>query len=64
MEIYQQRVITELRELTTKYEALKYFIQTGSIDDLPDAEQARLIRQLDIMKLYMQVLDERINGFK
>ena len=63
---YQDRVLEERSNLYEKLVALEKFINadSGIFADLRFDEQRRLIRQSLIMKLYMDVLDERVYNFK
>ena len=63
---YQDRVLEERSNLYEKLVALEKFINadSGIFADLRFDEQRRLIRQSLIMKLYMDVLDERVHNFK
>jgi len=63
MEAYQQRVVDEKAELSDKLDKLESFHDGATFATLPPAEQSRLTRQLLIMKLYEQVLAERISAF-
>lgn len=62
---YQQRVIDERNNLAEKVEKLKVFLGSPPprSTTVPLQEQVRMFRQLDYMKLYLQVLDERIAAF-
>jgi hypothetical protein len=61
---HQERVLSERAELLGKVEKLGKFITFGPIyKTLPEDEQSRLSRQLDVMKLYLCILDERISAF-
>ena len=59
---WQQRVIEELKDLHVKVEKLGRFI-LESFDQLPVSEQERISRQYLIMRLYEQVLRERVEAF-
>jgi hypothetical protein len=63
MQPHQQRVVDEKAELSGKLYKLETFHDTAIFASLPPAEQTRLTRQLYIMKLYEQVLSERIAAF-
>lgn len=64
MESDQERVISEKMELEDKVQALQAFIQTNSkFRELPDDEQHRRIRQLQVMSEYLAILKERIAKF-
>jgi len=60
---YQQRVVEEKTELSAKLDKLETFHDSATYACLPPDEQSRLTRQLYIMKLYEQVLSERIADF-
>ena len=63
MKEFQQRVIDEKTELDSKISRLKPFLSRDVFQTLPDAEQARLVRQLSLMAGYSEVLGERIAAF-
>jgi hypothetical protein len=63
MQPHQQRVVDEKAELSEKLNKLEAFESGAIFAGLPPAEQTRLTRQLFIMKLYEQVLSERISAF-
>ena len=63
MQPHQQRVVEEKAELSDKLDKLETFHDGSIYAGLPPAEQSRLTRQLCIMKLYEQVLSERISAF-
>ncbi len=63
MQPHQERVVAEKAELSDKLEKLETFEGGAVYASLPPAEQSRLTRQLLIMKLYEQVLAERISAF-
>jgi hypothetical protein len=63
MQPHQQRVVDEKAELSEKLDKLEAFEGGAIYSGLPPAEQSRLTRQLFIMKLYEQVLAERISEF-
>jgi hypothetical protein len=61
---YQQRVVDEQRELSTRYEKLKTFIEASiEFEKLPDVERRRLCRQAEAMERYRDILLERIIDF-
>lgn len=60
---HQQRVVDEKLALSEKLDKLETFEGGAVYASLPAAEQMRLTRQLLIMKLYEQVLAERIANF-
>jgi hypothetical protein len=61
---FQLRVIDERAGLCEKIDRLGPFIGSDIYDTLPDEEQKRLQRQLEIMHQYEEVLQERIQAFK
>jgi hypothetical protein len=63
MQPHQQRVVDEKAELSEKLDKLETFQDGAIFASLPSSEQTRLTRQLFIMKLYEQVLEERIAAF-
>ena len=63
MKPYQERVVVEKAELDTKRDNLIAFIGGAQYRALDRAEQVRLCRQLDAMKLYSGILLERIAAF-
>lgn len=63
MQPHQERVVAEKEELSDKLDKLETFEGGAVYSSLPPAEQSRLSRQLLIMKLYEQVLSERISAF-
>lgn len=64
MESYEQRVIDELSELRGKYERLDYSLHSSNINKMDKAELRRLDRQHLIMRMYIGVLEERVEQFK
>lgn len=66
MQPHQQRVVEEKTELDEKIMKLGEFVMQrfGVFDKLHIAERIRLMRQLSIMQLYSQVLEERIAAFE
>lgn len=60
---HQQRVIAEKTDLDAKIVKLTAFLTGEIYPTLPQAEQARLTRQLNHMRDYSLVLNERIAGF-
>ena len=63
MEAFQTRVVEEKASLDEKIEKLDAFIGTERFCALPEAEQARMVRQLAVMREYSGVLGERIAAF-
>jgi hypothetical protein len=64
LEAHQQRVVDELSELNNKTIALNNFRYSYEFIKVDSEEQDRLIKQLDIMNHYRELLNERINNFK
>ena len=64
MQDFQQRIVDEKEALSEKLDKLESFEGGPIYSKLPPAEQTRLTRQLLIMKLYEQVLSERIANFQ
>lgn len=54
------RVLQEFHELNIRVGKLKGFVHGDKIKELDQIEQHLLRQQLDIMKAYSAVLDERI----
>ena len=63
MEAYQERVVEEKAALAEKLEKLMEFQKAPPFYRLPPAEQRRLVRQTQIMQMYIDVLNERIEAF-
>ena len=63
MEPYQQRVVDEKTALDEKIEKLESFIETKVFYNLVGDEKYMLTRQLDIMKVYSEILEDRISAF-
>jgi len=63
MEDYQIRVIKERDELKEKIEKLDIFYRSNKFDSLDDINQNHLIRQLEYMQGYLEILSERIELF-
>jgi len=64
MQLYQERVVEEKKELDEKLDRLTKFIFTGDVyGTLPEDEQGRLNRQHAFMTGYSTVLGERIAAF-
>lgn len=61
---HQQRVVEEQGALATKCTDLEVFISSNPVYQiLGDAEQQRLVKQLEAMQVYNTVLKERIANF-
>lgn len=60
---YQQRVITEEGELSTKIESLKEFINSIEFSELVGHDQLRLRKQIQYMCEYHLMLLSRIIDF-
>jgi len=60
---HQERVVEEKKELDDKIEKLDAFINSEKIHTVDPPEQDRLILQLDIMKMYSNILLRRIIAF-
>lgn len=64
MEVHQQRVVDELKELEVRRVRLGTFIGENPVfGTLPPEEKERLNRQYAIMLQYEGVLNERIAAF-
>ena len=64
LEAYQQRTVDELIELNRRAINLTIFRNSDSFNQVDSEEQKRLIKQLDIMQSYREILNERIDNFK
>lgn len=61
---HQQRVVDEKKNLDENLSKLVSFINENPIfPKLPDAEQDRLTRQVEVMSEYSQILGQRIAAF-
>jgi len=61
---FQQRVIDEEKELSTKIKSLTAFIvMSPEFSLLPDDEKMRLRMQRNIMELYQLILRDRMANF-
>ena len=60
---YKQRIVIERNMLIIKYNKLLKFLKSDQYLDINLLEQKRLLRQELIMKLYIDVLEERINNY-
>lgn len=64
MKPYQLRVVQEKADLDTKIQALTAFAKSDAFSqDVPEAEQRRMLRQLVVMQDYSRILGERIDAF-
>lgn len=65
VQAHQLLVVEEKKQLDERIEALYDFIVVfqGFFETLPEDEQERLKRQLEIMKQYSEILEERIKHF-
>lgn len=65
MQDFQKRVVDEKTELDEKIGKLNGFLVTNPVyQALPNAEQARLLRQITAMREYSDILGERIAAFQ
>ena len=60
---HQQRVLTEKDELAEKLTKLNAFIGGETYLGLSGEERVRLAKQAEIMKDYLDILNERITAF-
>jgi hypothetical protein len=60
---HQQRVLNEKLELDEKINKLDAFFTTAVFRGLPGDEQFVLFRQIEAMRFYTSILEERIAGF-
>ena len=60
---HQQRVIDERDDLAIKVDRLHAFLGTDTYAGLDVAERGRLDRQLAVMVIYRDILNERIVAF-
>lgn len=60
---FQERVVTEKKELDEKIEKLLAFTKTEAFASLPNSEQSLLGRQSEAMVQYSVVLGARITAF-
>jgi hypothetical protein len=63
MQPHQHRVVTERDELADKMTKLNSFIGGEIFNGLPAEERIRLAKQAEIMKDYLDILNDRINAF-
>lgn len=61
---FQQRVVDEKVELADKVTKLDNFLITTLYNSLPQLEKVRLFKQLQVMKEYLTILDDRIANFQ
>lgn len=62
---HQQRVLKEHQELNDKIVLLQNFVESEKYEEICDDhfEMLSMINQLDIMKKYSNILQDRINRF-
>jgi hypothetical protein len=63
MQPHEQRVVDEKKELDEKLYKLNQFIGGEIFLSLPYAERERLGRQSGVMRMYSEILQERITHF-
>ena len=63
MEEYQKRVVDEMFQLKDRVIKLQSFVNSEKFSALTAEEQDLLLRQLDVMSQYNDILDERIERF-
>ncbi len=62
MELWQERLIDEKEELLKKYLRLRGFIDSGApFHQLDDIDQNLMKQQLNVMKEYYNILEQRVN---
>ncbi|MDE9484355.1 crAss001_48 related protein [Xenorhabdus bovienii] len=61
---HQQRVMDEATELDQKIEKLSNFIGDSTYRKLEEADQFLLDAQLSVMKMYSEILHQRIRRFQ
>lgn len=64
MEAYQQRVVDERRELDEKIERLAGFIASTAFDFVDHELRQLLLRQIEAMGVYSEILRKRISLFE
>ncbi|AFB83907.1 hypothetical protein VPT02_095 [Vibrio phage VPT02] len=65
MRPHEQRVVAELDELKTKWNALWQFIDHNpAFKGMEEQDRDLLVEQAGIMEQYMQILESRISRFK
>lgn len=60
---FKKRVEGERDNLFTKVQALECFTQSSNFAQLDNAQRDLLLRQLQYMTSYLEVLDDRISYF-
>ena len=63
MEEYQERVVSEVKELDIKIQKLSEFLSSGN-QLLKVEEHVRMQKQLSVMLMYSAILKERILNFQ
>lgn len=63
MQPHQQRVVDEAEQLDERIDKLCSFIGQPPFKLVPEDERDRMYRQLDAMRLYSEILHERIEAF-
>ena len=63
MEQYQIRVMEEKKELDAKIDKLAAFIKTAQFSELTDEHRGLLVQQLRAMRVYTDILGERVELF-
>jgi hypothetical protein len=61
---FQERVVSEKKELDLKRKGLSEFLDGEVFSGLPVKEQGLLLRQFTVMTAYSQILRDRIACFK
>jgi hypothetical protein len=59
----QQSVVNERDELSPRLQRMKNQVQSPSFATIDRAEQERLTKQVWVMGLYLNILNERIAAF-
>lgn len=62
--MFQLRVLDERDDLSGKVDKLFIFTGSETMRTLPLPEQYRLVVQLNAMRTYLQILNERIAAFR
>ena len=60
---YQQRIVTEKRQLDERLKKLNIILTSEMIQSFPEDEQKRMKRQSEVMAEYSKILGERIAAF-